>query len=216
MDALTLLNRVQANPALYGFDHVTSVDSCSAAAGCLAGPLAGQNRYVFNDTIHTTSGFDQLMSNYIGNIINARDGLGAQGDLAESSGHGFAATLLDRLDATRRMNASFASYAMNARAQAYPIKAAPKTAQIQTDSPWSVFVQGGAAGVDRSNIVTSTGNIDAGINTNLAAVTAGIEYRVNPNLLAGGAFNYTNADTTLPGLSKTHVAFESFQGAAYA
>ncbi len=216
MDALTLLNRIQATPALYGFDHVTSADSCSASAACLAAPVAVQNRYVFNDFIHTTSGFDGLMSNYIGNIINARDGLGAQGDLAESSGRTFSATLLDRLDATRRMNASFASYAMNARAQAYPAKAAPKTAQIQTDSPLSVFVQGGAASVDRSNIVTSTGNIDAGINTNFAAVTAGIEYRVNPNLLAGGAFNYTNAETTLPGLSRTHVAFDSFQGAVYA
>jgi len=85
LDTLTLMNRVQANPSLYGFTHFTSTDSCSASASCSAAPLAVQNTYVFNDIIHTTSGFDALMSKYISNTINARDALSAPGDLPVSA-----------------------------------------------------------------------------------------------------------------------------------
>jgi hypothetical protein len=99
LDTLTLMNRVQASPSTYGFTHVTSADSCSASPSCLAAPVSVQKTFVFNDIIHTTSGFDALMSKYIANTINARDALSAPGDLGSGAGLAFSNSLLDRFDA---------------------------------------------------------------------------------------------------------------------
>ena len=65
-----LLQQVQANPGAYGFLHTTAVDSCSAS-NCTSQPLSVQNTYIFNDIIHTTSAFDQLIANDAAGIINA-------------------------------------------------------------------------------------------------------------------------------------------------
>ena len=65
-----LLQQVQANPGVYGFLHTTAVDSC-AASNCTSQPLSVQNTYVFNDIIHVTSAFDQLIANNAAAIINA-------------------------------------------------------------------------------------------------------------------------------------------------
>ncbi len=66
----SLLQQVQANPGAYGFLHTTAVDSC-AASNCTSQPLSVQNTYIFNDIIHTTSAFDQLIANNAAAIINA-------------------------------------------------------------------------------------------------------------------------------------------------
>lgn len=212
LDTLTLLNRVQANPSLYGFAHVTSTDGCSASASCLAAPLAVQNTYVFNDIIHTTSGFDALMSKYISNTINAREALSAPGDLGNGAGLAFSNSLLDRLDAQRRAN--FPS-PLNAQTS-MPVKAQPMSVPLQPDGPFSVFVQATAAAVGRSGGSTTNGPALSDLNADYAGVTAGGEYRVTKNLAVGGAINFLNTATDLPGLSHTHIELNAFQGGVFA
>jgi outer membrane lipase/esterase len=70
VDVESLLQQVQADPSAYGFLHTTAVDSCSAS-NCTSQPLSVQNTYIFNDVIHTTSAFDQLIANDAAAIINA-------------------------------------------------------------------------------------------------------------------------------------------------
>jgi outer membrane lipase/esterase len=212
LDTLTLMNRVQANPSLYGFAHFTSTDNCSVSPSCVTAPLEVQNTYVFNDVTHTTSGFDALMSRYISNIINARDSLSAPGDLGSGAGLAFSGSLLDRLDAQRRTN--FPS-PMNAQAS-MPVKASPLSIPLQPDSPFSVFVQATTAAIDRSGGPTANGPSISELNAQYAGLIAGVDYRVTRNLTIGGAFNYLNTATDLNGLSHTHIEMNSFQGGGFA
>ncbi len=70
VDVEGLLRQVQANPGAYGFLHTTAADSC-AANNCTSQPISVQNTYIFNDIIHTTSAFDQLIANNAAALINA-------------------------------------------------------------------------------------------------------------------------------------------------
>lgn len=70
VDVLSLLQVVQTEPALFGFKHTTAVDNCQAN-DCDSLPLAEQNTYIFNDILHLTNGFDQVLADYAGVIINA-------------------------------------------------------------------------------------------------------------------------------------------------
>lgn len=70
VDVEDLLRQVQANPGVYGFLHTTAADSC-AANDCASQPISVQNTYIFNDIIHTTSAFDQLIANDATTRVNA-------------------------------------------------------------------------------------------------------------------------------------------------
>ncbi len=70
VDVLKLLRHVQAHPARYGFLHINAVDNCQAN-NCNSLPLAEQNTYIFNDILHVTNGFDQVLAKDAAQIINA-------------------------------------------------------------------------------------------------------------------------------------------------
>jgi phospholipase/lecithinase/hemolysin len=68
-DTLSLLQRVQANPAAFGFAHTTGHDSCQRS-NCASLSSAQQNTFVFNDDIHVTNGFDQLLANSLSGVVD--------------------------------------------------------------------------------------------------------------------------------------------------
>jgi phospholipase/lecithinase/hemolysin len=68
VDVEQILRDAQADPAKYGFLHITSLDSCSAAT-CTSQPLSVQNTYIFNDVIHLTSAFDMLIAQEAAGMI---------------------------------------------------------------------------------------------------------------------------------------------------
>ena len=70
VDVLSLLQQAQAHPAAYGFLHTNAVDNCQAN-NCDSLPLAEQNTYIFNDILHVTNGFDQVLAKDAAGIINA-------------------------------------------------------------------------------------------------------------------------------------------------
>ena len=69
VDVESLLQQVQANPGAYGFLHTTGVDNCQAN-NCSSLSLAQQNTYIFNDGIHFTTAFQQLIANDAAAVIN--------------------------------------------------------------------------------------------------------------------------------------------------
>ena len=212
LDTLTLLNRVQANPAAYGFVHVAALDNCLNPPRCYSAPAAVQNTYVFNDTIHTTTAFDALMSKYISNIINAREALSAPGDIAQGTGIAFSNALIDRLDAQRR---AAASNAFDAQAAYMPGKAKVPT-PVALDDKFSVFVEAAGARLSQAGAASPNGPANSDLGANFAGVTIGAGYQAAKNLLVGGAFNFYNASTDLAGLSRTHLDSNSLQGGVFA
>jgi phospholipase/lecithinase/hemolysin len=68
-DTLGLLQRVQANPAAFGFAHTTGLDSCQRN-NCASLSFADQNTFVFNDDIHVTNGFDQPLANSLAGLVD--------------------------------------------------------------------------------------------------------------------------------------------------
>lgn len=69
VDVLSLLRQVQANASAYGFEHTTSADNCQAN-NCNSMTLAQQNTYIFNDIVHLTNSFHQLLAKDAAEIIN--------------------------------------------------------------------------------------------------------------------------------------------------
>lgn len=61
-----LLRDVQADPGAYGFAHTTATDTCNSACTVSYG-----NYYVFNDIIHPTAQFNQLIANEAAAVILA-------------------------------------------------------------------------------------------------------------------------------------------------
>ena len=210
LDTLTLMNRVQADPSSYGFTHFLSADSCSASPVCAAGPLSLQKSYVFNDSIHVTSAFDGLMARYIANVINAREAFSAPGDISQGAGLAFSNSLIDRLDAQRRTETN----PFNAQASYLPTKARPANIGAPTDN-FSVFLEGVGAGISMAGGPTPNGPANSDVSAQYAGITIGVDYRVAPSVRIGGAFNFLNSSTDLPGLSQTHIGSNSFQGGAY-
>lgn len=191
LDNVTLLRNVQANPGKYGFDHWTAADNC-AASNCTALPLAQQNRFVFSDFIHTGSGFDQLMADYIANIINARDTLPGQGMVSQAVNKAFSDALFDRLDGQR------------------PIGGSPATVGF------SVFVDAGHIGIDRKHQSTDAGPDIAGFDGRGNGVTAGVQYRASSAFLVGAAFRYTHTTADTGGLGRGEIKADSYQGGLFA
>ncbi|HEY1353042.1 MAG TPA: SGNH/GDSL hydrolase family protein [Ktedonobacteraceae bacterium] len=70
VDVLSLLQQVQTDPEAYGFTHTTAVDNCQAN-DCENLPLDQQNAYIFNDILHLTNGFHQVLAKYAAAVINA-------------------------------------------------------------------------------------------------------------------------------------------------
>ncbi|MCK1716923.1 autotransporter domain-containing protein [Bradyrhizobium sp. 141] len=211
LDTLTLLNRVQANPAAYGFVHYTTLDTCYGSPTCYSASTAVQNTYVFNDNIHTTTGFDALMSKYIGNMINAREALSAPGDIAQGAGVSFSNSLIDRLDAQRR---AAASNAFDALAAYMPAKVMGPVS-VPQDDKFSVFVEGAGARLSQAGVASPNGPANSDIGANFAGLTIGAGYQAAKNLFVGAAFNFYTASTDLAGLSRTHLDSNSFQGALF-
>ncbi len=70
LDVNTLVNRVIADPAKYGYTSVSALNSCQDN-DCGNLTLEEQNQYLFIDTIHFTTGFQHLLARYAANLITA-------------------------------------------------------------------------------------------------------------------------------------------------
>lgn len=166
-----LVDEIRANPALYGFSAagVQPNVSCVANAPCTSLTFAQQNQFLSLDGIHWTYRYHDLQAQAIANQLVAPFTVGTQVALAEGTARGFSESLLGRLDAYRFQN--------GLRVQPLP-PGAP---------PFQVYVMGNYLGLDHDPVRGSTD-----LHSDAGTVTAGLDYRINPNLVVGAAYNYSN------------------------
>jgi outer membrane autotransporter protein len=127
-----------------------------------------------------------LIATYMANQIDAPTTVVPQGSIATSLATGFATAVMGRLDAQR----------------SFPESAGPK-------SGWSVYsdVNYGSASLERHFLA-------AGYDYGAIGGITGAEYRVNPRLLLGGVFGYSNSTVSL-GVQNAHDKVDSYQFAGY-
>ncbi len=182
-----LQERIATDPGLYGFSSVPN---------CEAGPVGTATQNVpncfYENSVHPTGAAMALIATYMANQIDAPTTVVPQGSIATSLATGFATTVMGRLDAQRGV---------------------PVPAEGLKDggppSGWSVY----------SNANYGGGNLErqfysSGYDYDAIGGMAGAEYRVNPRLLLGGVFGYSNSTVSL-GVQNAHDKIDSYQFAGY-
>ena len=198
------ISQIRANPTLYGFSAAGvqpnvncvslqgfTVPSCPANAS-----FAVQNQFLSWDGIHYTNRFHTELAQVIANQIIAPYTVAPQAAVGGSTSAAFASALLLRLDAYRTQNAATGG-------------TAPTVAR-----PFSVFVEGGYNNANRDARLGGPGFED-----DQGSLTVGGEYRVNPGLLVGAAFNYASPTvrlTTLGEAGNSRTSLNAYQVAAFA
>lgn len=70
LDVNSLVKRIIADPVKFGYTSVSAFNSCQDNA-CGSLSREQQNQFLFMDTIHFTTGFQQLLGEYAANLITA-------------------------------------------------------------------------------------------------------------------------------------------------
>lgn len=209
-DSNLFVSQIRANPTAYGFTaagtapNAYGIGTFGSAAAFNAQPFNVQNQFFTPDGLHWTYRFHEWLAAAIANQLLAPYTLAAQADLVDATAQAFSNSTVRRLDTyrTRDMLSDLVSADMPAKAKARP--AAPGTY-----GPWSVYVDGLYAAGDTPDRAGG-----AGIGYNVGGVTIGLDYRVAPNFLVGGAFNYSNASATI-NQGWGNLSTEAFQFAGY-
>ncbi|WP_137818348.1 autotransporter domain-containing protein [Pseudomonas sp. 2FG] len=177
-DTLTLLDRIQANPARYGFTHWLSSDSICGGVGiaCDGAGLSRsrQEQYLFADSIHLTNSFHTIVARYVANIINARSILPATADIGQSSSKYFADGLMARM----LWNSS-------------------SVASFDKQNSITPFVEASAGQDNRNAESGSLGGTVGGYKGDVRSLTVGAAYHFNQQWTLGIAGNYQQNQATL-------------------
>lgn len=193
-DGSRLARQIGSNLAAYGF---SSYQYVNATTQSLYQP----------DGVHLTSPGFEVMARYINNLINAPDTVAAQADVSQLVSASFAGSLFQRLDAYRTSSAT-ASAPSNAFA--YAPQGPIVRAKTATELAFSVYMEGAHYSGARGDRVGANGfdyDIDGG--------TIGAAYKLNPNVLVGGAFNYSNPKMNLTHAAG-HIDMDAFQFGGFA
>jgi outer membrane lipase/esterase len=194
---------VNADPAKYGFVGFNCPGAPPICGGSIASPQQFQY-YLGPDGLHLTSGGFALVAEYMANIVMAPDTIAVQPGLVATTTSGFTATVLGRLDAARAQSS---------------------LAALQGDGPMGLGnKQGRGPAAPASRFTTySIGTFQGGSRSDsfdlvgyeydITSGTAGIEYRVNPNLIVGIAGNYTTGSADLN--SGASIDTDAVQAALY-
>jgi phospholipase/lecithinase/hemolysin/uncharacterized protein YhjY with autotransporter beta-barrel domain len=190
-DSNLFVNQIRANPTAYGFTaagtavNAYGIGTFGSAAAFNAQPFNVQNQFFTADGLHWTYRYHEWLAAAIANQLLAPYTLAAQADLIDSTAQAFSNATMRRLDnyRNRDMVSDLVSADMAVKARPRPVAAA---------SPLSVYVDGLYASGDTPDRAGG-----AGIGYNVGGVTIGADYRVLPNFLIGGAFNYSNATANL-------------------
>lgn len=201
-----LQQRVAETPALYGFAGVPA-----GFTGCEAGPGTGSTPTTvavnvagcfYENSVHPTGAAMALIANYMANQIDAPTTVTPQAAIATGLLGGFAHSVFDRLEASRR----FPPSGPNAAMAAMPTKA---VALNEPADRWSVYGAASYAGGSRDRQFYATGyDYDA------AGGTLGLEYRLNANWRVGGVFGYSQPDVKLA-VQDARNRIDAFQFAGY-
>ena len=192
-DSNLFVTEIRANPTAYGFTaagtapNAYGIGTFGSAAAFNAQPFSVQNQFFTPDGLHWTYRYHEWLAAAIANQLLAPFTLAGQADLVDQTGQAFSNSTMRRLDnyRSRDMLSDLVSADM-------PVKGRAPAAVPGTYGALSVYVDGLYATGDTPDRAGG-----AGIGYNVGGVTIGADYRVQPNLLVGAAFNYSNAAANL-------------------
>ncbi|MCP4596913.1 autotransporter domain-containing protein [Neptuniibacter sp.] len=96
LDLFTLVQRVQADPAAYGYISGVATNAC-VHNNCGELTLEQQNQYLWMDLIHFTTKFEETIADYAANLISAGSISALQADTAIAVTDRFQQSLLTQL-----------------------------------------------------------------------------------------------------------------------
>ena len=176
-----LLNRVVADPSLYGFSNVT--DECLTTVSCVTGSAATQNSYLFWDDVHPTTHAQEIIAEYAAASLRDYEGLTIPARLGTNAAQTFTGLLNGRLDALQN-GASGASYSING----------VNGGIADPSHPFGLFLA-----VTGQFGTRNTEGFDLGYNYRSAVTAIGLDYRLNDHVTAGLAVAYNNTHADVSG-----------------
>jgi uncharacterized protein YhjY with autotransporter beta-barrel domain/phospholipase/lecithinase/hemolysin len=211
-DYAVLQARLAVDPGQYGFASATN---CEAGPGSGTTPITVQTNFpgcFYDNSVHPTGAGMALVANYMANQIDAPTTVVPQGGIVTSIVAGFAGSVFGRLDADRTFQElgsggpAALPYAMETKAPAPPWPIRPAA----PEGRWSVYgnvIYASGGGVEHQFLAP---DYDYGAVGGLF----GIEYRVDPRLLLGGVFGYSNSTVHLA-VDSARDDVNSYQFAGY-
>ncbi|MCJ2021927.1 autotransporter domain-containing protein [Methylobacterium sp. E-065] len=220
-DTNLLVNQIRANPSAYGFSAfgVQPNVNCASLLGLTPAScpsnanFAVQNQFLSWDGIHYTNRFHEVLTQAIANQLIAPYTIAPQAEIADVTARAFGNSLLLRLDAYRAQNTPSivpTGYTADLPGRAPP----PVPMAVLLGNPVSLFAEGGYANGGRDSRVGAPG-----FDYDAPSVTVGAEYRARPDLLLGGAFNFSSASVNLTSLGQigaTRIDVDTYQFAGFA
>jgi uncharacterized protein YhjY with autotransporter beta-barrel domain/phospholipase/lecithinase/hemolysin len=214
-DSDRFVTQIRANPTAYGFTAAgvapnaygagpASAGGFGSAAAYDAQPFNVQNQFFTPDGLHWTYRYHEWLAAAIANQLLAPYTLAAQSDAVESTATAFSNATLRRLDDYRVRNMQLA----NLMSADLPVKALPR--RPGEYGAWAVYVEGLYANARHEDRLGGAGG-----ETSIGGITIGADYRFTRNFLVGGAFNYSNPQTTL-NQGWGSIKADAFQFAGYA
>ncbi len=176
-----LLNRVVADPSLYGFTNVT--DACLYTVSCVTGSTATQNTYLFWDDVHPTTHAQEIIAEYASASLRGFESLTVPARLGTNAAQTFTGLLNGRLDALQN-GASGASYNIDG----------VNGGVADPSHPFGLFL----AVTGQFGTRDSKG-FDLGYRYHSAVTAIGLDYRLNENVSAGLALAYNNSHADVSG-----------------
>ena len=176
-----LLNRVVADPSLYGFSNVT--DACLYTVSCVTGSTATQNTYLFWDDVHPTTHAQEIIAEYAAASLRGYETLTIPARLGTNAAQTFTGVLNGRLEALQN-GASGVSYNING----------VNGGVADPSHPFGLFL----AVTGQFGTRDSKG-FDLGYRYRSAVTAIGLDYRVNDHLTAGLALAYNNTHADVSG-----------------
>jgi len=168
-----LFNELLANPAAYGKTNVT--DACIDTPSCVTASVAEQNKYVFWDSVHPTTGTHLLIAEYAADQLNGLAGLAAPAQIGAAGAALFASQLGQRDEALR---AGASGFSLDVPGQG-------EQGQIGGGGTLSGFF---SAAYDNGNRAAL--NANNGFNYNIASFAFGVDDQLAPGLAVGAALGY--------------------------
>ena len=179
IDLTTLAQMIYLDPARYG---IANPGVCPLS--CIGNPTL-QSQYLFYvDGIHLTSAGFTILGEYIANRLNAPETIAPAANLSLNSTTGFAGALLGRMDL---FNGQGLSPAAGFMADLPSTKGEPAA-----ESRWQAYIQPRGGLGSRS----VAGNA-AGYNWWSIGGSVGLEYKLAPNWMIGGAVDTWYQSQTL-------------------
>jgi len=164
---------ILANPAAYGKTNTTQ--ACISVLACVTASTAVQNKYVFWDSVHPTTGTHLIIAEYAADALNDVASNAVPAQLGGFGAQAFDGQLADRLDALRHGSTGFA----------ISLPDQGVNATVGQGSKFSGFITGGYSYGDRHDI-----GADNGFTHHTDSVAAGVDDRLTDDIAVGAALGY--------------------------